>query len=293
MAETYKKTLKGTLGVGMSSLFGRPSNYYVLEHKVASKFHKLGEAQEIIVDYAEIGRDKTCAVRFDESFETVSRHHAAIVKKDGNWKLVQLSRTNSTLLNGHKITDEWYLQNGDEIQVSVNGPKLGFIIPEGGGKKTTMTLTHRLNLFGQQALRPYRNVIITLGVILLLAVVSGVGYGVYSNNKAEEAKRKLEKQLAAQQDSLVNQQRLLIQMTEELLTLTEELDSTKSKLLEEEKTLLKQIEKNSQNEVALKKLKQKQSDLQKEVQKMLEEKQQETERQLQENIDYINSFKVN
>ena len=143
MAETYKKTVKGTLGAGMSSLFGGVSNYYVLEHKVSSKYHKQGEAQEIIVDYAEIGRDRDCAVRFDESFDTVSRKHAAIVKKDDNWKLVQLSRTNSTFLNGHKVVDEWYLQNGDEIQLSVNGPKLGFIIPQATGRKTTMNLRRR------------------------------------------------------------------------------------------------------------------------------------------------------
>ena len=154
MSETYKKTVKGTLGAGMSSLFGGASNYYVLEHKVSSKYHKLGEAQEIIVDYAEIGRDRNCAVRFDESFNTVSRKHAAIVKKDDNWKLVQLSQTNSTFLNGHKVADEWYLQNGDEIQLSVNGPKLGFIIPQSTGKKTSMNLTHRLSLFKHIVLDP-------------------------------------------------------------------------------------------------------------------------------------------
>lgn len=201
MAETYKKTVKGTLGAGVNSLFGGASNYYVLEHKVSSKYHKTGEAQEIIVDYVEIGRDKDCAVRFDESFETVSRHHAAIVKKDDNWKLVQLSQTNSTFLNGHKVADEWYLQNGDEIQLSFNGPKLGFIIPETNGKKNTINLTNRMRLFGQQALRPYRNVIIILGVILFFVIGGGVFYGI----KLEEERRKtdeLQETMMTQADSL-------------------------------------------------------------------------------------------
>ena len=212
MSETYKKTVKGTLGAGMSSLFGGASNYYVLEHKVSSKYHKQGEAQEIIVDYAEIGRDRDCAVRFDESFNTVSRKHAAIVKKDDNWKLIQLSQTNSTFLNGHKVADEWYLQNGDEIQLSVNGPKLGFIIPPATGKKTTMNLTHRLSLFRQQALRPYRNAVIIIGVILLLVIGGGVGYGIYLKKQADAAAAaaaakqfELEQQLIDAQNKLITQ----------------------------------------------------------------------------------------
>lgn len=286
MAETYKKTAKGTLGAGMNSLFGGASNYYVLEHKVSSKYHKLGEAQDIIVDYVEIGRDRDCAVRFDESFETVSRHHAAIVKKDGNWKLIQLSQTNSTFLNGHKVADEWYLQNGDEIQLSINGPKLGFIIPESNGRKTSLNLTNRMKLFGQQALRPYRNVIIIMGIILLLVIGGGVGYGIYSNKQAEIAG----KQVEALQQQLVEQQKRLIEQTEKLMAMTGELDNTKQKLIDEEKKLLEEMEKNAKNEKELEKLKKKQSDLQQQVQQLIDEKKEAEDNKLQENLDYINNY---
>lgn len=286
MAETYKKTVKGTLGAGMNSLFGGASNYYVLEHKVSSKYHKLGEAQDIIVDYVEIGRDRDCAVRFDESFETVSRHHAAIVKKDGNWKLIQLSQTNSTFLNGHKVADEWYLQNGDEIQLSINGPKLGFIIPESNGRKTSLNLTNRMKLFGQQALRPYRNVIIIMGIILLLVIGGGVGYGIYSNIQAKIAG----KQVEALQQQLVEQQKRLIEQTEKLMAMTGELDNTKQKLIDEEKKLLEEMEKNAKNEKELGKLKKKQSDLQQQVQQLIDEKKEAEDNKLQENLDYINNY---
>ena len=152
----YKNTLSGSVGAGMGSLFTpEGKKYYILEHKVSSKYHRAGESQEIIVDNIELGRDSHCQVRFDESFKTVSRHHAAIVKDGDMWKLVQISKTNSTFLNGHPVKTEWYLQNGDEIQLSVNGPKLGFILPT--GKKSTVGsigLTRRLSLFRQQALRP-------------------------------------------------------------------------------------------------------------------------------------------
>lgn len=183
--QPYRKTLSGSIGAGMGSLFAPGGKkYYILEHKVSSKYHKAGESQEIIVDNIELGRDSHCQVRFDESFKTVSRRHAAIVKDGDMWKLVPLSKTNTTFLNGRPVKDEWYLQNGDEIQLSVNGPKIGFITPT--GKKSTVGsigLTRRLSLFRQQALRPYKTAIACMAVVLVLAVG---GLGTWSYLKGQE-----------------------------------------------------------------------------------------------------------
>jgi len=183
----YRNTLSGSIGAGMGSLFAPGGKkYYILEHRVTSKYHRAGESQEIIVDNIELGRDPHCQVRFDESFKTVSRHHAAIVRDGDMWKLVQISKTNTTFLNGHPVRTEWYLQNGDEIQLSVNGPKLGFIVPT--GKKSTVGsigLTRRLSLFRQQALRPYKTAITVLSCFLVLAV-SGGSYAVYKQSKENE-----------------------------------------------------------------------------------------------------------
>lgn len=184
----YKNTFSGSVGAGMGSLFS-PSGrkYYILEHKVSSKYHRAGENQEIIVDNIELGRDSHCQVRFDEKFQTVSRHHAAIVKDGDMWKLVQISKTNSTFLNGRPVKTEWYLQSGDEIQLSVNGPKMGFILPT--GKKSTVAsigLTRRLSLFRQQALRPYKTAIAALTILLVLSVG---GLGTWSYIKGNEYER--------------------------------------------------------------------------------------------------------
>ena len=170
--QSYKRSLSGSVGAGMKSIFGGEGRrYYTLVHKVSSQYHKAGESQPIIVDEIELGRDPACQVRFDENFPTVSRRHAAIVKDGDNWKLIQLSQTNTTYLNGHPVQKEWYLQNGDEIQLSTNGPKLGFIIPEGKkGLVSSIGLTARLNLFRQQALRPYKTAIWSLAAVLVLAV---------------------------------------------------------------------------------------------------------------------------
>lgn len=173
--QRYKRTLKGSIGAGVQSVLGSDRRFYILEHKISSKYHKAGENQQIIVDQIELGRASTCQVRFDESFTTVSRRHAAIVRDGDNWKLVQLSQTNSTFLNGHQVQKEWYLQNGDEIQLSVNGPKMGFITPSGKkGTVGSLGLTRRLSLFGQQALRPYKYAITALSACLVLAIV-GLG----------------------------------------------------------------------------------------------------------------------
>lgn len=181
--KNYRNTFSGSVGAGMGSLFnGSGRKYFILEHKVSSKYHKAGETQEIIIDNIELGRDSHCQVRFDESFTTVSRHHAAIVKDGDQWKLVQLSSSNSTLLNGRPVKDEWYLQSGDEIQLSVNGPKLGFIIPT-GNKATvgSIGMTRRLSLFRQQALAPYKHAIWALSCFLVIAMCAS-GYFIWSNN---------------------------------------------------------------------------------------------------------------
>ena len=129
--EPYRRSFSGSVGAGVGALMGGSHRqYYILEYRSSSKYHHTGETQKIIVDQVELGRDPRCQIRFDDSFTSVSRRHAAIVRDGSAWKLVHLSKTNPTLLNGRPVADEWYLQNGDEIQLSSNGPRLGFIIPQ-------------------------------------------------------------------------------------------------------------------------------------------------------------------
>ena len=170
----YKRSLSGSVGAGVKSIVsGARKPHFILEHRIGSKYHVTGEYQEIIVDQAEIGRDRACQIRFDEVFQTVSRRHAAIIRDGNHWKLIPLSKTNPTLLNGERVQKEWFLQHGDEIQCAVNGPKLMFMIPS--GKAGNLTLGRRLRLFVKQALRPCQRVVLTLtGIILLLLIVVGV-----------------------------------------------------------------------------------------------------------------------
>ncbi len=229
-ATSYKRSLSGSVGSGVKSVFGdKGRRFYILEHKVSSKYHTMGESQRIIVDEIEIGRDPHCQVRFDEQFSTVSRRHAAIVRDGDNWKLIQLSKTNSTYLNGHKVENEWYLQNGDEIQLSTNGPKLGFITPIGDkGLVKSIGMTARLSLFRQQALRPYKTAISILAACLVIGCGIGAFYlhELYQKNQAQAELIALNEKRHAHE--LAVQDSLLTKATNEREKLTAELSSLKS-----------------------------------------------------------------
>lgn len=205
--QRYRKSMSGSVGAGMKSLFGGSGRrFFVLEHKVTSKYHRVGEEQQIIVDQIEIGRDSKCAVRLvgrqpdDPMFSIVSRKHAAIQREGDNWVLVHLSNTNSTFLNGKKFShtgQKWYLQNGDEIQIAENGPKLCFKTPQGDkGLVKSIGLTARMSLFRQQALRPYKTAIASLACVLVLASCIG-GYIIHEQG---EKIGRLNTQLITQND---------------------------------------------------------------------------------------------
>lgn len=197
METNYKRTVAGSVGAGMASVFNASGRqYYVIEHKTESQYHHAGESQKIIVDQAELGRDASCQVRFDESFETVSRHHAVILRDKDGWKIMNLSKTNSTYVNNQPVQGEWHLASGDEIKLSSRGPVMGFIIPQGRQSMvSSIGLTERMNLFRKQALRPYKTALIIMGVILVLAVTSLVLWNLYSNKKHEEQIKAYENEL--------------------------------------------------------------------------------------------------
>ena len=204
MENNYKRTVAGSVGAGMEALFNASGRkYYILEHKTESKYHSLGEVQKIIVDQIEMGRDSSCQVRFDESMETVSRRHAAIVRDGENYKLIPLSKTNITLVNGQVVTGEWHLNSGDEIRLSSRGPLMGFIIPQGKQSLVkSIGLTERMSLFSQQALRPYKVALVTLIIIMLLAIGALVAWNLYQaaqyeakNNEIAQEHQELVKQI--------------------------------------------------------------------------------------------------
>ncbi len=238
METNYKRTVAGSIGAGMGAIFNASGRtYYILEHKVSSKYHQAGESQKIIVDQIELGRDSSCQVRFDESFETVSRRHAAIVRDGENWKLIPISTTNATLVNGQVVTGEWHLKSGDEIRLSSRGPVLGFILPQGERSLVkSIGLTERMNLFRQQALRPYKTAIWILAVILLLAVAGLVTWNVLQGQK-------FEKELGEKQEQIIGIGEKLDESNMVIDALNEELESTKEQSATETARIQRELKK--------------------------------------------------
>lgn len=246
METNYKRTVAGSIGAGMGAIFNASGRtYYILEHKTSSKYHQAGESQKIIVDQIELGRDSSCQVRFDETFETVSRRHAAIVRDGENWKLIPISTTNATLVNGQVVTEEWHLKSGDEIRLSSRGPVLGFILPQGERSLVkSIGLTERMNLFRQQALRPYKTAIWILAVVLLLAVAGLVTWNVLQGQK-------FEKELGEKQEQIIGIGEMLEESNVVIDALNEELENTKEESAVEAARIQRELKKAREQRDAL------------------------------------------
>ncbi len=167
--------MSSSVSSGLKSLIAsKGRRYYVLEHKNESSCHRAGSSQRIIVDQIEMGRDPRCQVRFDESTPNVSRRHAAIVRQvEGGWKIIHLSQTNATYVNGREVNGSLELNSGDEIRLSANGPRMGFIVPDGdNGLVRSIGMGARITLFRQQAMQPYRKALWILASCMLLAIAA-------------------------------------------------------------------------------------------------------------------------
>ena len=185
MTNTSSLEFGKTLTSGITSLVKGKKDYYILEHLVGSQYHQAGENQEVMLDEIILGREEDCHVRFDESFSTVSRHHARIVKEGDNWRLIQESKTNTTFLNGKAVQDSWYLQSGDEIQLAVNGPKMIFKIPS---ETTEFKFTQRLSSFKEQVIRPYQTAFIAVCCVIVLIIAGGITAGVVIKKQSDNLK---------------------------------------------------------------------------------------------------------
>lgn len=159
---------------GMTFIKGDDTHSYQLEFLTDTTTHSMGSAQTIVVPYIEIGRAGSCVVRFHENETTVSRKHAAIERRSGQVYLISLSQTNPTLLNGRPVEKEWPLHAGDVIQLSMEGPKLRYVLSANAAKKTSAPgLTQRVGMVVQQAVRPYRTALVIAILLFILLVATG------------------------------------------------------------------------------------------------------------------------
>jgi len=160
-----------SLTAGMKILGGANLPTYTLEYLTPTTKHTQGSYETIVIPYIEIGRSSKCGVQFGDDTPTVSRQHCAIERKGAETSIINLSQSNPTLVNGRPITSKYFLNNGDEIQLSAEGPKLRYNTTKAGTAK--IGFTNKMNLVMQQAIKPYRTAAVTILCVFLLAVAGG------------------------------------------------------------------------------------------------------------------------
>lgn len=191
------------VGTGLKMVSGTDVPAYTLEFLTKSEKHPQNTSQTIVVPYVELGRDGNCVVTFGKDTPMVSKKHAAIERRGPETVLKQLSQTNQTFINGRPVVKEWFLTNGDEIQLSANGPRIRYLTT--AAKTSTIGLSKRIQLFAQQSLRPYRRALITL-LVLFLAGAAASAYLIVTlrtdNQRLQSAYKEINQQTSAQQAAI-------------------------------------------------------------------------------------------
>jgi S1-C subfamily serine protease len=192
------------LTTGMKVLGGGNVPAYTLEHLTTTRKHPSGTFETIVVPYIELGRDNSCAVTYGDDISTVSRRHAAIERNGNDVVIKNLSTTNPTLVNGRPVKNQYFLNNGDEIQLSVEGPRLRYNVSTTGTAK--MGVTQRMNLVMNQAVRPYRAAVAGLATLVLLVGAVGAFF-IFRQSQDISVLADNNVKLQLQADSLLSEQR--------------------------------------------------------------------------------------
>jgi ABC-type multidrug transport system ATPase subunit/pSer/pThr/pTyr-binding forkhead associated (FHA) protein/ABC-type transport system involved in multi-copper enzyme maturation permease subunit len=87
------------------------------------------ERIQLTKDVSRLGREPGMEVVIEAASAVVSRRHAEIQRRDGQYTLVDLGSFNGTLLNDQRIANPTPLYDGDRIQLGMGGPILRFIDP--------------------------------------------------------------------------------------------------------------------------------------------------------------------
>ena len=89
-----------------------------------------------------LGRDSRTGVYVNDP--SVSREHAQIVEKDGNFYLRDLSSANGTFLNGERVSEtDYLLSDGDAI--SLGGSKVSYVFQTAPAETQQLTIALSLD----------------------------------------------------------------------------------------------------------------------------------------------------
>lgn len=212
LANSTQMPLNGnhSLTTGFRVLGKKHVRAYSLEYLTPCELHPKGSYDTIVVPVIELGRDSSCTIYFGKDWETVSRKHALIEMQEEDIIIRNLSQTNPTFVNGQTVQSAFYLQNGDIIQLSAEGPRLRFNIPD--TEIMSLAFTRRMHLLVQQSVRPYRKALIAVGFLtVLLGILGGslvvrqmhISKGLLAQSESQAMQIHRQDSIMTIQDSLV------------------------------------------------------------------------------------------
>ncbi|MCB0574653.1 MAG: FHA domain-containing protein, partial [Saprospiraceae bacterium] len=210
------KRVTSALTTGAKFLSGQSLSTFTLLHLDNTQKHSSGSVETIVLPYVELGRSSSCVVQFGDDCMTISRKHAAIERRTSGEKVEFILKhlgANPTLINGQPVKNQWYLSNGDVIQLSMEGPRMRFNTNTVGGPN--MKFTERLNLMRSQMAKQHRN---ELAIITSLFLVIALLGGFYIFKQRGQIKELADKGIKIEQqrlqDSTANAQRFDQQVAE-------------------------------------------------------------------------------
>ena len=223
-----RNSMRQTMMQGLKALGGKDVPNYTLLFMNPTKNKMKGDFQTIVVPYAELGRSSKCVIQYGDDFPTVSRVHGAIQWNNGETYYKHLG-SNPSLVNGQEVPNFTKLSNGDEIQLSYEGPRIRF--NTSAVKTSTFKFTQRMALFAQQALKPYKTLV--YGLWLLLLAVAGTSAYMIFNQKQDISKQQIlisesTKKIEELTGNLSQKQNLIASNTSRLQQLTGLVQSSKT-----------------------------------------------------------------
>lgn len=208
------KRVTSALTTGAKFLSGQSLSSFTLLHLDTTQKHTSGSVDTVVLPYIELGRSSSCVVQFADDCDTVSRKHAAIERRSTGGKVEFILKhlgSNPTLINGQPVKSQWYLSNGDVIQLSMEGPRMRFNTNTVGGPN--MKFTERLNLMRSQMAKQHRNELVIISSLFLAIALLG-GFYIYKQrgqiSQLAEKGAKIEQQRL--QDSVANAQKFAVQV---------------------------------------------------------------------------------
>lgn len=155
---------------------------FIIEFKNATQNHTAGEQMKFSSDSVLIGRESDCQVLFDDSTPTVSRKHAKIEREGSRYKIIPLSQTNATYVNGSPVNGEYYLKTGDEIKLSSQGPTIIFKQEATATKATQVSVNPTTPAPAAPSKNSNKSLIAAIAAVVILAIA---GVVIWMNKSSE------------------------------------------------------------------------------------------------------------